>query len=249
MGRLCLIGILLGVTACHRSEPPQVSVAAASNLAEVFEQMGPIFEKQTGIHPIFSFASTAQLVRQIENGAPFDLIAAADAQHVEELDRKGLLFAGSRVPYATGVLALWIPPGKTVVASLLDLTSPAIRVIAIAKPELAPYGLAAVQALHRAGIWDRVEAKVVYAENIRMAKQYGATGNADAVFTAYSLVLNETGTVMPVNENLHGAIVQELGITANTQHLDAARRFIAFLVGSDGHAVLSKFGYKFPANH
>ena len=246
--RLCLIPVLLGAVACSHSERPEVTVAAAANLTEVFQQLGPIFEKQTGIHPVFSFASTAQLARQIENGAPFDVIAAADAQHVEELDRKGLLLTGSRVPYATGVLALWIPPGRTAVASMHDLISPAIRVIAIAKPELAPYGHAAVEALHRMGIWDQVESKVVYAENIRMAKQYGATGNADAVFTAYSLVVKEAGTVIPVDENLHQPISQELGIMARTQNRDAARKFVAFLLGSEGHAVLSSFGYKVRAN-
>ncbi len=251
MKRLCLVGVLVGVllaAACRRSEPPEVSVAAAANLTEVFQQLAPAFEKQTGIRPVFSFASTAQLARQIENGAPFDVVAVADAEHLQELDRKGLLLAGSRTPYATGVLALWIPPGKPAVTAVHDLISPDIRVIAIAKPELAPYGQAAVETLHHAGIWDQVEGKIVYAENIRMAKQYGATGNADAVFTAYSLVMKEGGTVMPVDERLHQEIVQELGITAKAQHPGAAQKFVAFLLGSEGRATLSAFGYKLPAH-
>ena len=244
MKRLCLIVALLGAAGCGRKEPAEVDIAAAANLTTVFQHLGPIFERQTGIHPVFSFASTAQLARQIENGAPFDVIAAADAQHVEQLDRKGLLLAGSRVPYAAGVLALWIPPGKTAAANVRDLIAPAFRVIAIAKPELAPYGQAAVETLHRLGIWDRVQPKIVYAENIRMAKQYGATGNADAVFTAYSLVLDEAGTVIPIDGNLHAEIVQELGITAKARNMEAARKFAAFLLGRDGRAGLRRFGYK-----
>ena len=86
-------------------------IAAAANLTDVFQKMGPEFESATGVHPVFSFASTAQLTQQIENSAPFDVFAAADATHVEELERKGLLLAGSRAVYARGILALWVPAG------------------------------------------------------------------------------------------------------------------------------------------
>src|SRR4051812_10026912 len=118
----------------------QVTVAAAANLMQVFQSLGPAFESATGIHPVFSFASTAQLAQQIENSAPYDVFAAADAEHVDELDRKGLLAPGSRAVYAIGVLALWIPPqSKAQVSHLEDLDSTAVRVIAAANPELAPY--------------------------------------------------------------------------------------------------------------
>ncbi|MEO8127112.1 MAG: molybdate ABC transporter substrate-binding protein [Bryobacteraceae bacterium] len=247
MNRLCLIALALSAAACAPKERPGVTVAAAANLTEVFRQLGPMFETQTGIHPVFSFASTAQLTQQIENGAPFDVIAAADAEHVEALEKKGLLLAGSRVPYAIGVLALWIPPGKAPVADLHDLLSPAIRVIAIAKPELAPYGQAAVDTLRKTGIWDRVESRVVYAENVRMAKQYGTTGNADAVFTAYSLVIKQAGAVIAVDETLHQPIVQEAGIMVHPQHLQEAQRFVSFLLGDGGRAILRNSGYGLPA--
>src|SRR5580700_5504161 len=99
---------------------------------DVFQQIGPRFEAQTGIHPIFSFASTAQLTRQIENAAPFDVFAGADSEHAAELDQKGLLAPGSRAVYAIGILALWSPNSH--VARMEDLTSPAVHVIAIANP-------------------------------------------------------------------------------------------------------------------
>lgn len=220
-------------------------MAAAANLIDVFQQVGPQFEAQAGIHPIFSFASTAQLTRQIENGAPFDVFAAADSEHVDELEKKGLLIPKSRAVYATGVLALWTPPGSSArVARVEDLTSPGVRVIAIAKPELAPYGQAAVDTLERLGIWEQVKSKVVYAENISIARQYGASGNADAVFTAYSLVLKEPGKVIRVEESLHPPILQELGIPASTRHLEAARRFATFLITGKGRAILRNYGYK-----
>jgi len=224
-----------------------VTVGAAANLTEVFQQIGPEFERAAGIHPVFSFASTAQLVQQIENSAPFDMIAAADAPHVAELDGRGLLQPGSRAAYAIGVLALWIPPrGPAAVHHLQDLCRPEVRVIAAAKPELAPYGQAAVETLHSLGIWDCVKSKIVYAENISMAKQYGASNNADAVLTAYSLVLKERGRVLLVDESLHPPIAQELGIVASARHAEAARKFADFLLTGRGRDILASSGYRLP---
>jgi molybdate transport system substrate-binding protein len=219
-------------------------IGAAANLTDVFEQLGPQFEAQTGIHPVVSFASTAQLARQIENAAPFDLFLAADSEHVAALDREGLLLPGSRAIYARGVLALWIPAAH--VDRIEDLSSPTVRVIAIAKPDLAPYGQAAVDALQRLGIWERVKPRVVYAENISMAKQYGRSNNADAVFTAYSLVLHEPGKIVRVDENLHQPINQELGILAGSNHQGAARRFVDFVLKGAGKSILSTYGYQPP---
>jgi len=223
----------------------QVTVAAAANLTEVFQQIGSRFETRTGIHPVFSFASTAQLTQQIENSAPFDVIAAADAEHVAQLDREHLLVSGSRATYAVGKLALWIPPkSQAMVSRIDDLASPGVRVIAVAKPELAPYGQATVDTLHHLGLWDKVAPKIVYAENISMAKQYGGSNNADAVFTAYSLVIHEGGKVLPVDEKLHAPLTQDLAIVANSSHREAARRFVGFVMGEAGRDILRSYGYK-----
>jgi len=197
-----------------------------------------------GIHAVFSFASTAQLTQQIENGAPFDVFTAADSTHIDELNRKGLLLPGSRSIYARGILALWIPPrSRAQVSGITDLIEPEVRFIAVAKPELAPYGQAAVEALTRAGIWKQAEPKIVYAENINEAKQFGQSKNADAVFTAYSLVLKESGKVIRVDESLYAPIDQALGIVANAQRIDEARKFTAFLLGQQGQSILGNHGY------
>src|SRR3569623_1376595 len=188
----------------------EVAVAAAANLNAVFQTLGPQFQAETGIHPVFSFASTAQLAAQIDNGAPFDVFAGADTEHVAALEKKSRIVPGSRAVYATGILALWIPPDSPVsVSKPADLAQPAVKVIAIAKPELAPYGLAARETLQRLGIWNQVESRIVYADNINMAKQYGSSGNADAVYTAYSLVLKERGRVIHVDGKMHSHIEQE----------------------------------------
>ena len=228
--------------------PSQVTVAAAANLTEVLQGIGPRFEAATGVHPVFSFASTAQLAQQIENSAPFDVFLAADSMHVEDLERKGYLTPDTRAIYARGVLALWIPQGiAATVDRIEDLVKPEVRFIAMAKPELAPYGQASLESLQRAGIWDRVQKKVVYAENINVAKQYGSSQNADAVFTAYSLVLHEAGHVIRVGEALHQPINQELGILRNSRHTENARKFVDFLLRGPGRDALTNSGYLIPA--
>ena len=197
---------------------------------------------------MFSFASTAQLSKQIENSAPFDVFAAADAEHIDALDREGLLTPNSRAIYAIGVLAVWIPvTSQAKVDRLEDLASPAVRVIAVAKPELAPYGEASIDTLRHLGIWDQVKTKVVYAENINMAKQFGKSGNADAVFTADSLVLKESGKVIRVDASLHAPIEQALGIVGRSQNQKDARQFVDFLLTGGGRAILTSFGYEIPA--
>lgn len=240
-----LAALLLFASFAGAEHKQELVIAAAANLTDAFQSLGPKFEAETGVHPVFSFASTAQLTQQIENFAPFDVFAAADAAHMDEVDRKGLLLPGSRAVFAQGVVALWIPPGsKASVKRIQDLTGPEVRVIAIAKPELAPYGDAAIHALKSLGIWEQIKSRAVYAENINMAKQYGASGNADAVFTAYALVLHAGGTVVPVDPALYPPIDQTAGILASSAHPDAARRFEAFLLRGAGRAVLDQFGYK-----
>jgi molybdate transport system substrate-binding protein len=247
----CLLAFAIGCS--HASLPssdasrPEITVAAAANLTEIFHEIGERFQARTGIHPVFSFGSTAQLTIQIENSAPFDVFASADAEHIEELSRKNLLVPGSQAVYATGVLALWVPTGSpAAVARLEDLISPAVKKIAVAKPELAPYGRAGVETLQSLGLWEKVQSKIVYAENINIAKQYGASNNAEAVFTAYSLVMRESGKVIVVDEKLHRPITQELAILASSSHVDAARKFVAFLLTGDGRTALENSGYRVP---
>ncbi len=242
--------ISLGAAGCHsRNMRPELAVAAAANLSEAAPALGSAFEAGTGIHPVFSFASTAQLCTQIENQAPFDVLLAADEEHIARLERERLLVPGSRAVYAIGILALWIPPGSRAhVERVDDLVKPEVRVIGIAKPELAPYGQAAAETLEHAGIWDQVKSRIVYAENISQAKQYGASGNADAVFTAYALVRSESGKVIEIDPALHRPIVQAMGMIAASAHQEDARKFSDFLLNGKGREILSSYGYRLPRN-
>jgi molybdate transport system substrate-binding protein len=241
--RLALIwavAVALGPKACAQAKR-EVVVAAAANLSEAFRALGPKFEAATGIHPVFSFESTAQLASQVQRGAPFDVFAAADSEHVQTLTSEGLL--QSRSVFARGVLALWFPGGE---GSLISLTDAKVRVIAMAKPELAPYGAAAVEALQRSGMWEQVKRKVVYAENVSMAKQYGESGNADAVLTAYSLMARVHGTVLRIDPKLYRPLDHEVGVVAAAKNSGEAKAFVSFLLSRGGREVLQEFGYQAP---
>jgi len=241
----CVAGLL---ASCERTpQTAKLTVAAAANLTDVFADVGRAFHAQTGIEAVFSYGSTAQLAQQIDSGAPFDLFAAADTEHVDSLVTAGKLMAGSRAVYATGQLALWSPHDEQAgLHNLQDLASPEVHFIAIAQPELAPYGQAAVEALQHAGLWDVLKPKIVYANSISQARQWAESGNADAAFTAYSLVLHDPGTIVKVEAALYSPLEQSLAIVANSPQNELANRFRSFLLGPEGRTILAAHGYLLP---
>jgi molybdate transport system substrate-binding protein len=245
---LCIAALLASCGAPRTSESAgKLTVAAAANLTDVFGEVGPAFKAQKGIEVAFSYGATAELSQQIDNGAPFDVFAAADAEHIDSLIARQELVADSKAIYARGQLALWIPGGESSGNQDLKLlTAPTIRFIAVAQPKLAPYGQAAVEALTHAHLWDSLQHKIVYANSVSMAKQLAATGNADAAFTAYSLVLHDRGAVLKVDPGRYRPIEQALAIVASTSRREEAQQFRSFLLGPEGRAILAKSGYLLP---
>src|SRR5215213_561683 len=155
------------VTACKdqspatTSSPDELTVAAASDLTAAFEELGREFESASNTKVVFVFGSTGMLTRQIENGAPVDLFAAANVSYVDQLEKEGLIIPDTKAVYARGRITLWMPNESTLrLQGIADLTRPEVMRIAIANPDHAPYGLAAKQALQSAGIWDRVQPKL-----------------------------------------------------------------------------------------
>jgi molybdate transport system substrate-binding protein len=237
--RLLTYWLAAGVAASAQS-PRTLTVAAAANLTGVFAEAGPAFQKQTGVPVVVSYGATAQLAQQISQGAPFDLFAAADTGHIDDLIKAGTLRGESRAIYAQGQLALWIPKGGS---GLPDLAGPMVRYVAVAQPELAPYGKAAVEALKSSGLWDQVQPKLVYAPSINQAKQFADSGNADAAFTALSLVLHAGGSVIKIDPALYPPIDQALAIVAASPMAREAGKFREFLLGREGRAILKRHGY------
>lgn len=248
--RLLVVCPVLFVISCAAPPPEakkKITVAAAANLTDVMGEIGPAFTKKDGVDTVLSYSSTAQLAQQIDNGAPFDVFAAADTEHVDGLVKTGKLTSTSRTVYARGQLALWIPKGDQMgVHDLKDLAGAKIHYIAIAQPSLAPYGEAAVEALRASGLYDKLQPKFVYGNTINLAKQLAGSGNADVCFTAYSLVLHESGTVIKVDPKLYKPIEQALAIVAASPHQTDAQKFDDFLLGPDGRSILARNGYILP---
>lgn len=245
-----LIAVLIAMS-CRSRDPKtgpakseDLVVAAASNLTDAFAELGPRFTSKTGIHVVFSFGATADLAKQIEYGAPFDVFAAADSEHVEQLESKGLLEPGTRALYARGRLVMWLPPGSNLKANRIqDLTAKAFERIAIAKPDVAPYGRATVESLRALGIWNEIEARVIYGQNVSQTKQYAATGNAEVAFIPLALVKPGEGSYLELNEELHRPIDQALGIIKDSTKQAAAREFVKFLLSPEGQEIMMRRGY------
>lgn len=249
--------VLVLISGCRSSQtnstanqPAEITIAAASNLTDVFAEIGPKFTSKTGIKVVFSFGATAELAKQIENGAPFDVFAAADSEHPEQLETKGLLTAGSRAIYARGRLVMWLPPGSNLKATRIEeITAKEFERIAIAKPDVAPYGRATVESLRSLKIWDAIEARVIYGQNVSQTKQYASTGNAEVAFIPLALVKPGEGNYIEVKEELHRPIEQALGIVKDSKKQIAARQFVDFLLSAEMQELLSQRGYrKRPAN-
>lgn len=246
-----LVLALAYVTACKDKSTTttthdELTVAAASDLTPAFEELGREFESANGIKVTFTFGSTGMLTKQIENGAPVDLFAAANVSYVDDLDKKGLIIPDSKATYARGRITLWTPDTSDIrLQGIADLARPEVQRIAIANPDHAPYGLAAKQALESVGIWERIRPKLVYGDNIRQTLQYAETGNVDVSIVALSLSIQSRGRWTLIPEELHQPIDQGLGIIKTTKNEKAARAFAAFLAGPQGQAIMKKYGFTF----
>jgi len=208
-------------------------VAAAADLAPLQGELSGL----AAAAPVWTFASSGLLARQIAAGAPFDVYLSANTGFVEELERQGLLVAGSVRVYASGRLGLWSSTGK--IKTLRDLLRPEVRHIAIANPAHAPYGLAARQLLTRNKLWDSLQSKLVYAENVRQAYEFARTGNADAVITSWTLLHGLEATLLAQE---HEPIRQAGAVVKSSKNGKAARAFLDALCGAAGRKILSEHG-------
>lgn len=224
-------------------------VAAASNFAEAATRITAAFETETGHQVRISLGSTGKLYAQIRAGAPFDVLLAADQISPKKLDNEGLAVTGSRFTYAVGRLTLWsADPDRIKGDPKGMLEASGIRSIAIANPALAPYGLAARQALKKLGVWPEVKPRIVTAENVGQAFALTATGNAELGFVATPLLEGPRGKAIggsrwDVPSHLHAPIRQDAVLIRRSETNAAARAFLAYLRGAKARAIMTRLGY------
>jgi molybdate transport system substrate-binding protein len=225
-----------------------LTIAAASDLQPVLPRLIALFEQQTGHTVRTTFGSSGNFLAQIRNGAPFDVFLSADIEYPRELESAGLAEPGTLSAYANGSLVLWTRKGSGVdVRRGVDvLTTAGVRRIAIANPDHAPYGRAAVAALRARGVYEAVRGKLVLGENVSQAAQFVQSGNADAGLIPLSLArsapLRDAGEYADVPAALYPPILQAAIIPRASQRKDAARAFLAFLKRPDVVALLADAG-------
>jgi molybdate transport system substrate-binding protein len=225
----------------------EITVAAAADLQFAFTDIAKLYEEQTGRKVTLVFGSTGQLVQQIENGAPFDLVAAANTSYIDRLVDQNLAIRESAALYARGRIVLAVNKKSGIEAvKLEDLLSDRIKHISIANPEHAPYGLAARQALESLELWEQLQPKLVYGENVRQALQFVQTGDAEVGIISLSVANVPEITWTMIDESLHTPLDQALAILTSSEHPDLAGDFIVFINGESGRPIMRQYGFLLP---
>ncbi len=241
---IALLLVALASAGCGGTPPTELVVSAASDLTGAMQELGASFTDDTGVRLVFNFGSSGQLAQQIEQGAPVDLFFSANRGYVDELVSAGLVDPVDADAYARGRLVVWTrDDGPAPVSELSDLADARFKRVAIANPDHAPYGVAAREALRAAGVWTAVESKIVPAENVLQALQYAQSGNADAAIVAASVAVGAGGNAVPVPDGTFTELIQTSAVMKASAHADEARKFVAFVRGPDGQAVLSRYGF------
>jgi molybdate transport system substrate-binding protein len=251
--RGAVIGVCLGlgapIAACGAGT---LTIAAASNLSYALEALNAGFaEASPGVDVKTAVGASGNLVAQIRSGAPYDVFLSADPEFAAALVRTGHADSKSLTPFAVGRLVLWtVKPGLDVSDIAATVRSPAVRALAIANADSAPYGRAARQALEKLGLWADARPKLVTGENISQATQFVETGNADAGFVALSAVvspgLKGRGRWAEVPARLYEPLTQVAVITAHGSGNPGAASYLAFLRSEAAHRILESFGYGMP---
>jgi molybdate transport system substrate-binding protein len=228
----------------------EVRAAVAANFTEPMARIVELFQKESGHTVKVSLGSTGKFYSQIANGAPFDVLVAADEKTPQRLEAEGLAVDGSRFVYAMGKLALWSAQPGLVDAKGAVLGKGAYNKLAIGDPKLVPYGMAAKEAMEKMGVWSAVRGKLVTGENITQTYQFAATGNADLAFVALSQILGNgkatEGSSWIVPAHLYNPIRQSAVQLSAAKDKAATQAFLAFLKGGKAVAIIRSFGYELP---
>lgn len=243
-----LVLFTLVLAACASAQ--ELKVAAAADLDVALKKVAATFQKQTGIQLKVTYGSSGHFFAEIRNGAPFDIFLSADRDYPDTLESVGKTDQGPTV-YALGKLVLWISNRVTADSSVNDLkilTSSSVGKIAIANPEHAPYGRAAVAAMEHYGVRDQVKSKLVLGENVAQAAQFAQTGNADAALIPWSLALSDTmkksGHFFLIKQESYRPLYQAAVVLHSSQYKQQAHRFIEFLRSPAAQKIFTESGFE-----
>lgn len=242
------IALLTLICVTHSAQADQVQVAVTANFTAPAKLIAESFAKETGHTASLSFGSTGKFYAQIKNGAPFEVLLAADEETPARLEKEGSALSGTRFTYAIGRLALYSAKPGYIDEKGTVLNKGEFKHIAIANPKLAPYGQAAIEVLTTLKLLPAMQAKFVQAENIAQSHQFIASGNAELGFVALSQITKDgkltEGSVWVVPAQLHQAIRQNATLLRNGMGKPAAEAWIKFLKTDKTKATIRSFGYE-----
>jgi molybdate transport system substrate-binding protein len=247
ISRLFAVLIIAIFSLCCTAQ--EITVAAASDLSFALREIATKFHSQTGVNVKLTFGSSGNFFTAIQNGAPYDVFFSADVDYPRRLEAAGLVEPGTLYEYAVGKLVLWVPANSKLDLNrgLAVLADPSIRKIAIANPRHAPYGRAALAALHSAGIYGEVAQKLVTGENIAQTAQFVQSGNADIGIVALSLAvapnMSTAGRYSRIREDTYPPIQQAAIMVKSAKDKAAARRFMDFVKSADARQILARYGF------
>ena len=230
------------------SQAATVLVAVASNFTKPMNEIAEAFKKATGHEANLSFGSSGKFVAQIENDAPFEVLLSADDKNPKKLEESGKGIANTRFTYAIGKLVLWSAKAGLVDDQGQILSKGGFKHVALADPKLAPYGLAAEEALKNLGLLDKLHTLFVLGENISQTQQFISSGNAELGFIALSQVIDKEGSISEgsgwiVPDNLHTPIRQDAILLKKGEPNPAAPALLEFLKSPEALAIIKKYGY------
>lgn len=226
----------------------EVQVAVAANFTAPMQQIAALFEKDTGHKAMLAFGSTGKFYAQIANGAPFEVLLAADDETPARLEKEGLGVAGSHFTYAIGKLVLWSASPDLVDAGGAVLKSGNFKHLALANPKTAPYGAAAMEAMGKLGVLPALQPLFVQGDNITQTQQFIVSGNAELGFVALSQVFKDgklsSGSMWMVPAKLYEPILQDAVLLAKGKDKAASIALMAYLKGEKARAVIKSYGYE-----
>jgi molybdate transport system substrate-binding protein len=237
-----------GCSPKREADPKQpLRIAAASDLQSALPRLTERFQARTGIEATPVFGASGRLSEQIRQGAPFDVFLAANERFVRELASEGAIKPDSVRLYARGTLVLAVYHDMSDhVRTLEDLTKSEVKKIGLASPQTAPYGMAGKQALERAGLWEKLQPKIVFADSVRQALMHVQRGDVEAAFVGRAIAAVPEIRPVEVDPSLYDPIIQALGIVAATRRPDAAGQFARFVIDEEGQGILKEFGFAPP---
>jgi len=226
----------------------EVTLSVAISMKEVVEDLGRRFmAARPGVTLRYNLGSSGELQKQIEAGAPIDLFISAAPRHMDELEKKGLVLAATRRVFARNVLTVVKPADSRIdLTKPSDLLDPRVTKIVIGSPKTVPVGQYAEESLRALGLWERLQAKLVFAENVRQALDYVARGEVDAGFvytTDAATRAKQVKEAFRPAEDTYRPILYPVAVVAGAKHPAVAQAYVDLLLSRDGQAVLARFGF------